>query len=275
MPSNIRRSLFLRYKSARQSLRPPPESRTVAFIVGCQRSGTTFLSQLFEKDMQSKTYGEAGKTSGGNPTSRLRLKPLDEIDREIARSSAALIVLKPLVESQNVPELLAHFDNSKAIWLYRHYRDVAASNIAKFGERNSIKDLRPFIERDATNWRWEKASEETRGIIAEHFDEDMSPADAAVLFWIARNRLFFELQLERDARVHLCKYERLTSDVDEVARGIYAFLGQSYPGDHITRGTHTQSIDRGRHLDISPAVEARAQRLLDELDAAADRTAAT
>ena len=262
----IRRGVFRRWKRLRQRFVQPPGTRQLLFIVGCQRSGTTLLSRIFERDMNSASYGEASIFSRTAEPSRLRLRSMDEIAIQIVDTPAQLVVLKPLVESQNILQLLNHFTESRAIWLFRDFRDVAASNLKKFGNQNSIKDLRIIAKGSSEDWRNEGLSNEMRDYVRSLYTKNMSPVDAAVIFWIVRNQLFFDLELDQHRRIHLCKYESLTTDPIVVTKQIYDFIAQPYPAGNITAGTHPHSIRKGNALTISPLIAERARSLLAKMD---------
>lgn len=247
-------------------LRSKPACKRYLFIVGCQRSGTTMLSRILEKDMNTKSYGEASKLSHLGPTRRLRLRPRNEVMHELDKDRASLIVMKPLVESQNTCELLHQFENSKAIWIYRHFKDVAASNVGRFGQSNAINDLRAIVEYEAGNWRSEKVSIDSAELVRKYYSPTMNAHDAAVLFWLIRNRMFFETNLDAHPGVMLCKYEELASSPALVMRRIYEFSGQEYPGDIIVSGTHTRSIMRGSKIVLTAGIERVASKLIERLD---------
>jgi len=247
-------------------LRSKPEIKRCLFIVGCQRSGTTMLSRIFEKDLNTQSYGEASKFSYVEPGRRLRLRPENEIKHELKKDRASLIVLKPLVESQNTPGLLSQFENSRALWIYRHFKDVASSNIRRFGQTNPINDLQPIVENHPTNWRSEKISTESRALVRQYFSPTMNPHDAAVLFWIIRNRIYFDMRLDAHPDVLLCKYEELVIDPAAIMKRIYGFARQEYPGDKIVAGTHTRSIRKGAEIVLTVEVETIACKMLEKLD---------
>jgi hypothetical protein len=262
----IRRGVFRRWKQLRQRFVHPSGMRQLLFIVGCQRSGTTLLSRIFERDMNSASYGEASIFSRTTEPYRLRLRSMDEIATKIVDTPARLVVLKPLVESQNILQLLNHFTESRAIWLFRDFRDVAASNLHKFGKQNSIKDLRIIAEGSSDDWRNERLSNVMRDYVRSLYSENMSPVDAAVIFWIVRNQLFFDLALDQHRRIHLCKYESLTTDPIVVTKQIYDFIKQPYPAGNITAETHPHSIRKGKALTISPFIDEKAKALLAKMD---------
>jgi hypothetical protein len=152
--------------------------------------------------------------------------------------------------------------------MFRNYKDVASSNIKHFGIDNGIKDLRPIVHNEPNNWRSEKASDYVRETISKHFSENMNPYDAAVLFWFARNSIFFDLQLDKDPRVMMCCYEDLVVDPEKYVRSIYQQVGQVYPATGITTEVHSNSRRKGRDIELSPEIEQVAQELQKKLEAA-------
>jgi len=266
---NISFGLFRLYKRAAQGLdglTAGDRAAQVVFIMGIQRAGTSLMYWVFERDMGVKVYRETSELTSGDALEHVRLNPLPVVKARLARDKAEMIVLKPLVESQRVHEMLAAFPSARVLWQYRHYQDVASSNLKAFGMDNGIKDLRPFVHDDPDNWRSQHSTAATRDTIRRFFREDMNPHDAAALFWWARSRLYFDLNLQGDPNVLLCRYEDLATDPAATMRHIYAFLGRPYPGDHIVRDVHPQSVGKGRVSRLSPEVDALCAELLARLD---------
>jgi hypothetical protein len=198
---------------------------------------------------------------------RYRLKPYEEIEQIVAKEKAPLLILKTLRENQQANSFLNHFSGSRVIWIYRNYWDVANSSLIKWGERDGIQILTSILNDNASNhWGSESMSDNTRAIVQTYFREDMSPVDAIVLYWYTRNILFFELNLDKNPNVFLCKYEKLVTEPDQVMRQIYRFLDYSYPGDHVVRQIHQKSVNRGKHIQISQEIEALCDDLLHRLD---------
>lgn len=265
---NISFGLFRLYKGARQrvSARGPRPDKMVVFILGIQRAGTSLMYWVFERDLDIKIYRESSELTTGDTLEGVRLNPLPQVKARLARDGTPIVVLKPLVESQRVHELMATFPGSRAIWQYRHYQDVASSNLKAFGMDNGVKDLRPFVANDPANWRSQNSLAETRDTVRRYFREDMNPYDAAALFWWARSRLYFDLGLADDPHVMLCRYEDLATDPTATMRRVYAFLDRPYPGDQIARDVHPQSVGKGRVSKLSPEIDALCAELLDRLE---------
>jgi hypothetical protein len=95
----------------------------------------------------------------------------------------------------------------------------------------------------------------------------MNPYDAAALFWLVRNRLFFELGLDRHPRLTMCKYEDLLAHPERIMRGIYRFTGTDYPSDDILVDVRADS-GKGKNIKLSPAVELLCKEMLEKLDTA-------
>jgi len=98
--------------------------KTVLLIVGCQRSGTSMIHHLFRLDWDTVTYDEVSPLSSRDHAESLRLNSLSEVQGLIAADRAPFVVCKPLVESQNLDHLLALWPITRAIWMYRDFRDV-------------------------------------------------------------------------------------------------------------------------------------------------------
>lgn len=240
--------------------------KIIALILGIQRAGTSMMYWIFERDLGVKVYRETSELSSLDGVEHIRLNPLPSVKAEIDRHRLPMVVFKPLVESQRAHELMASFPNAKVLWAYRHYQDVAASNLKAFGADNGTRDLLPFLANDGHNWRSQNSSEETRATLRRHYADNMNPVDAAALFWWARMQLFFEQQLDRNPNVLLSRYEDLVTNPAQTMRRTYAFLGRPYPGDHIVKDVNAQSVGKGRVSTLSPAVDKICADMLARLD---------
>ncbi len=239
---------------------------TIVLILGIQRSGTSLMYWVFERDLGVKVYREASELSSEDEVEGIRLNALPAVVATIRRHRLPMVVFKPLVESQRAHELLAAFPGAKVLWAYRHYQDVAASNLNAFGPDNGKSDLQPLLHDDPHNWRSQNSSVETRETIRRFYSPDMNPYDAAALFWWARMQLYFEQGLDRHPNVMLSRYEDLVTNPAHTMRRTYAFLGRPYPGDHIVKDVNAQSVGKGRVLKLSPAVDALCGDMLARLD---------
>src|SRR5688572_17488650 len=247
------------------SLAAQPDKR-ILFILGCQRSGTTLMQQIFDADLDAKVYGEFSDITLTARTPNLRLRPLAEVKSIIERTAARLVVAKPIAETQNALQLLECFPGAKALFLYRHYASVASSNLKLFVRLNGINNLRPILDDEPGDWRSENVPADVRALEAKHFRADMNPHDAAALFWYVRNRFYFDLGLDRNPAVLALRYEDLLRDPAGTIDAIYGFVG----APPSRRGVALVRPERGnRGIELSAAIEELCTGMLRRLDAAA------
>ncbi len=107
--------LLLGTKKLYQTLLSNGLPRSILFIVGCQRSGTSIMQIVFKRDMNTRSFGEFSELSSNDSKSGIRLNSFELVEKEFSKVKAPFIVAKPLVESQNILQLLDYFRNSKAL----------------------------------------------------------------------------------------------------------------------------------------------------------------
>ena len=244
---------FFKLKKAYQLLKSWPDEKHIVFILGCQRSGTTLMTRIFNRDLQTRVYTAFSDLSSLDPD-RLRLDPHHMIAERFRKDNAAMVVAKPIVESQNAIELLEFFKDAKAIWMFRNPNDVVRSNMKRFGKDNGIKDLLPVIRKEPGNWRSEKVTSETVKVLSSHFSETIRSEDAAALFWYCRNRLFFDQQLQDHPRVKLCLYDDLVTHPVNTMKDLYHFIGRSYPGKRLVREVNPYSVNKGKDIELTDEI---------------------
>lgn len=241
--------------------------KIIIFIIACQRSGTSIMMKVFKKDFRSKVYeDEFSAVTSEDERDHIRFNNFESLDRIFFNAHAKIIITKPLVELQNILTYFKHFNGSKAIWMYRYYKDVAYSNITHFGRDNGIKNLLPIIKNEQSNWRSENLPSDIRKIVLENFDEKMNPYDAAALFWYVRNSLFFKLGLDKRTNIVICKYEDFVHYPRENMRRIYDFMDLKYPGDKIVDEVHVRALGKGRDLQLSEPISYLCESLYQKME---------
>ncbi|HEV3007640.1 MAG TPA: sulfotransferase [Burkholderiales bacterium] len=246
-----------------------PREKRILFILGCQRSGTTLMQNVFDADLGARVYGEFSAITRTAKTPNLRLRPLEEVKSILEGDPARFVVAKPICETQNALRLLGFFPGAKALFLYRHYAAVASSNLREFGQRNGINNLRPIVAGESGNWRSEGVPPEVRALVVARFHEQMNPYDAAALFWYVRNRFFFDLRLDGHPAVLPLRYEDLLRAPTGAMEGIYRFVGAPF----VPRGVglvRPEPAGRPR-IELSADIEQLCAGLLERLDRASAR----
>lgn len=250
-------------KLLHQALISRPKKHSVLAILGCQRSGTSVMSRVFFRDINATVFREKSALTGRDEG--LRYLPFDELDKRMEKQRAPLVVFKMLVESQRAHNFLDSVQGARVIWLFRNYRDVASSNLVKFGKQNGIDDLRPIINGETDNWRSEACSDTTRNIVRKHFSESMNASDAAALFWYARNRLYYEQDLFRNNHAMLVEYELFVKNPADTMQQIYKFCDRPYPGNILVEEVGTGAVSKGKSLDLSPEIDELCGSMLAQL----------
>jgi hypothetical protein len=218
--------------SARSIVRARPDDRHVVLIFGCQRSGTTMLQQTFlDRSWRVFILEEhdrrlVGARPGPEETT---WQEYSTVLRRIRRLPFEVVAAKPLVESASATALMDAADAVKAVWMLRHYPEVAQSNVSRFGMDNPYRDLQPIRSRDALDWRYRGVTDQTWETVTALLNRRLTPFDAAALFWWTRNQLYFDQRLWEDDRIRILRYERACNQPEEVIRSLSDHIGVALP----------------------------------------------
>ena len=258
-----RRSLAVAKRLARSFVRAPHDRRTVVLIVGCQRSGTTMLQQTFlDRSWRVLILEEHDRRLVGDVPGETKWQDYSTVFPRIHRLPFEVVAVKPLVESDRVPELMEAAGRVHGIWMLRHYSGVAQSNLSHFGRENPYRDLQPFRTGNPLDWRCRGATKETRETVIELLDSGLEPLDAAALFWWTRNQLYVDQRLWEEERIRILRYERACTGSDDVIRSLSSWVGIALPRHSIADKVRPQhsSSSGGR---LHPEVERLCQKLWD------------
>jgi len=248
---------------ARSVVRAPHDQRRVVLIFGCQRSGTTMLQQTFlDQSWRVLILEEHDHRLVGDDPEETSWKDVPTVFRRIHRLPFEVVAAKALVESCRVSELADAAGGAKAIWMLRHYKDVARSNLKRFGTENPYQDLEPFRSGDSLDWHYRGATKKTRETVIDLLSVGLSPLDAAALFWWTRNQLYFDQQLWNEERIRILRYEHACTGPGEVVQKLSTYIGISLPERSIVKKVRAQpsaaTVD-----DLNPEVERLCEEMWD------------
>jgi hypothetical protein len=263
-----RRALGLVKSSARSIVRARPDERRIVLIFGCQRSGTTMLQQTFlDRSWRVLILEEHDRrlVGAGSEPEETTWQEYSTVVERIRRLPFEVVAAKPLVESASATALMDAAGAVKAVWMLRHYQEVARSNVGRFGADNPFRDLQPIRARDTLDWRYRGVTLETCETVTALLNRKLTPFDAAALFWWTRNQLYFEQRLWADDRIRILRYERACNQSDEVIRSLSDHIGLALPPGSIASRIRPQpSSPKTRALD--PDVERLCRRLWDSFE---------
>lgn len=235
----------------------------VAFVVGCQRSGTTLMIDLLDRSPDVEAHGE------GSPQAMrgYRLVSVDRLRDLIGTSPRPVVAFKPICDSQWTDVLLAEIDGSRAIWLYRNWWEVARS-ATRAWPGHFVETAARFRAGDESwlEWRTERVDTATRDGFARLLEHAQDDFTAAAAFWWLRNRLPFDLGLDRHPElVWPVRYRRLVTTPDVVLRRLFGRLGLSLD-PAIAADVHANSTRGGPPAGVPAPLADACDELLEALD---------
>ena len=258
-----------------------------AFILGCQRSGTTICQNVFAGSRKIAVFREGSKEA---MTEGWRLRPYDEIQALIDRQKARVILFKPINDSQAALEILDRFDNSRVVWIYRHFNDTANSAVVHWGasqrdmvvwigenlaKHGSLEEAMPAIlQKPSFAIYAERMSPETAALLTEWTRAPISEHAGAAIMWYLRNQLFFEQSLDTNPGSLIVRYEKFVQQPDEELRKICNFLSIRHSKKR-SRSVVSSSIGRYEAPEIPPDIQEACSGLLDRLNQAEQAGQAT
>jgi hypothetical protein len=218
--------------------------KTPVFVLGCQRSGTTLVLNVAGRSPKVHSYHEGDGVI--LDVEYFRIISEDAVRKAIDKTPEPIILFKPLNDSQYVDRLLGMHENAKAIWLYRHYRDVVDSAIKLWGDaqRTIMHEVSKGVYTDpGSRAVGERVTPENLEMVKRFTAKGLSPGDGAALLWYLRNSIYFDLGLQTNPRVQLCKYEDLVRESGKRFEAIFKFIGAGYSPKY-TADVHASSVKK-------------------------------
>lgn len=270
-------------------LMPCREARFI-FVFGCQRSGTTLLKELIGLDSFVNDAGEYGaewfhQAPYGTPN-YLRARPFDELRASLAAERSRWVLLKPLHDSQCIPEFLDAFPGTPAIFSYRHFDGAIHSHLSYYLTERSrrygtlghdpFEYVRGILPDSPPTWKNENQSAEVSAQLRELWPLAKTHAEAYALYWLSRNRHYFD-RPGVENRVALVGYNRLLAEPSATLKRLSRHLGHRIPPRNALILTAPKSKDEPPnelHPEIRRHCVALQERLEDAEHAWIDRLSA-
>lgn len=236
------------------------EARKVIFVTGVQRSGTNMVMNVLDRSFETDVFHEIDRRAYDN----FALAAPAILKGIRSKRGAPFLIFKCLLESHNLKKLLDQFPNSNAIWVYRNYSDQVNSHMASWsGCRETLIDI--VAGRRTEDWRVGGLTGDTFELVKAFTSPDMTAASAVALFWLYRNRLFFDQGLDHCAHVQLARYENLVADPSGAFGSILSRIGITYT-PHMTAKIYNSSIGKKPRPDIEPGLVRLCDEMMNSLD---------
>ena len=242
-----RRWLKVRKSLWHHILRTTRQHSRAVFLVGSGRSGTDIMAHCLSRSMDVKLINETDTLAFKN----WRLKDLNTVKQAVTSSGAPVVLLKPIVETMRVKELLDTFHASRALFLIRDYRDAINSMASFFGEKH-VRAVTSWIESDFR--RFPLVPGDLRSLVGRIWEEDCSVESACGIYWLVYNSSYLFLDLRMDERIRIMNYEMLVMEPENTLRGVCDYLGLQYNNDMIA-DVYATSVNRRPAPSLQPVLQ--------------------
>lgn len=227
------------YRSIVRKIDNPQRSITPVFLIGCGRSGTNMVLDSLGKSFQVDVFNEDHPAA----FEKWRLKDFSIIENLNRDGYAKIKLYKPILDSHLARNFLVNFQESKIIFVFRHYSDVINSSIKYFGKDSWPIRVEQWVKNDFAEFASAPPPDSTIMLIKARWHNDMSTEDSIGLYWLFYNSLFFDLGLHKNNRVVLVKYENIVTQPINDLRKLCQFLGIHYDSK-MSKGIFRSSINR-------------------------------
>jgi hypothetical protein len=241
----------------------PAGTARPVYVVGLQRSGTNMLMRGVDEAPEVDVCNENDRRA----FSRFRLRPDQVLVSTVRSSRHPLVLVKPLCESHRVDQLLdlPELPGGRALWVYREPVARARSEVSKFGDSN-LAALRAIADgRGAEIWQGQRLPASSVDLVRSLDLSAMTPETAAVLFWVVRNQLYFDLGLDDRDDVVLVAYDAFVAEPERQMRRVCEFIGLPYR-PALCAHVAPRTSHGAAPLAVDPPVLRLAEELLARLD---------
>jgi Sulfotransferase domain len=235
-------------------------ARTV-FVFGSQRSGTRLPMDVLDLAPQVMTYKE-GNSRAFN---RTLLKDNAAVAALLHASRLPIVAFKPICDSHRAAELLDYFPHSKAIWIFRYYKDAVNSSVRKWKHgRNNLKHMAAG-NIAAAGWRAGGLRPDKIALVRRLYSEEMSSHAAYALMWYLRNNLIIDLKLHERDDFLLIKYENLVQEPQKHFAQIFNFIECPFEEKYV-KGVYGSSVGKEKFPEIPAEIAELCENLYQQLE---------
>jgi hypothetical protein len=234
-----------------------PKTAQPIFVMGYGRSGTTMLLDAFEHDMRIEVLGENDPRVAENYI----LLPA-KVAPTISASRAAAIVMKPILDSFNVRELLVAHPRARVIWAFRHFDPVISSAVKMFGSRvaDELRDL--VVYGTGNGWLARGVPGETLEILRGLDSSEFGTNDWMALVWWSVNRTLLSADIANHDRLLLVQYEDLVRDPSTSMERLYDFMGLRYRESAGEWIKSPATPNKGQSVPLLPPIRCMCEELI-------------
>lgn len=238
-----------------------PKTRPV-FIFGTQRSGTRIPLVVADRSPDIMPYAEGAEGFYQN----VLLADFATVERSLESSAFPAVMLKPICDSHRADEILERFPASRALWIFRDFRDTVNSATVKWPTApEGIKLLAEGATKAAGWWAGGLTADDFE-LVRQHYRPNMEPQEAHALLWYLRNTFYFRLGLEEREDVLLIKYEDLVKEPLSRFGQVFSFIDMPFR-ERFVADVHSSSVGGGPRLEFAKGIDALCSEVYERLNA--------
>jgi hypothetical protein len=248
-----------------------PGTAIPVFLVGVQRSGTNMLVRGLETNPAVAVHNENDRLA----FQQFRLRGERVIGELVNESHHQYVLFKPLCDSGRIAAVVDRLPvvpSARVIWAWRDVDARARSAVSKFADANLVALRRIAAGEGDHLWQALGLSVASRELLTEFDYDQMSPYEAACLFWCVRNRMLLELGLPNRSDVLVSSYEALVADPEQATRALAGFLGLPWT-PQMTADIEVRQPSGGERPSIDERIRRHCDELTDQLTAVTVSTA--
>lgn len=238
------------------------------FIFGCQRSGTTILSDAINLCPVVWGYGEGEPPYFYQDKSGphyLRLKSVKLISDLLQHEKSRYILLKPLYDSQYSETIVNAFPKSKGLWIYRNHIDVVDSHIKYYKKFDGASYIQGVFDMDKKNWQNEIILEESISTLEKYSNIKINSETGYALFWLVRNGLYFPVKNNKNFLI--VNYEELVTRPEKELKKVFSFIGLPFH-EKYSSIIHAKALNKKVNFTLDDQINRLCTNMMNRLNEA-------
>lgn len=241
------------------AVRTPCNNTLPVFIMGCGRSGTTMMINIFHRDHRIEALNE-----NDPKVARNFMLVSEKIGPAIENCKAPVLVMKPILNSFNASRFLKAHSRAKIIWIIRDYKDMISSSIEKFGSTVAayMKNLVLFKKGD--NWLSLGMHSDSLEVLYKIDSTGFTDYDWMGCVWWSVNRTITLDKLYQSDRFLCLEYEKIVRDSNRILKEVYEYIGLQC-NKRAGKYVHAASVGKGAAIGLHLQVHEMCEKLAQDL----------
>jgi len=235
------------------------DPKSIVYILGYGRSGTSILINLLEHLFSVDAHGERSK----EVMTDFQINN-DNLKRHIAKNKFKILALKPILNSCDVNKFITEDSRAKVLWLFRDYNDVVYSALKKFDNRVALSLKDYIINENNVGWISNQIHKEEKEVISNLEYSTYSDEDWMALVWWFVNHTLMRQKCYESSQCVVIEYNDLVENPKNYLYRIKEFIGikENY---NLHRFIENNRVGKGVEINLNSTVKGMCEELLGDL----------